>query len=52
MLARTDGQYAIEHRLPVLSTDWIEDNHQRWIGGGDIETDVCRHVGDASLTDE
>jgi hypothetical protein len=21
-------------------TEWIEDNHQRWIGGGDVEVDV------------
>lgn len=21
-------------------TDWIEDNHQRWLNGGDIEGDV------------
>lgn len=33
-------QYAIEHRLPVLSPDWIEWNHQRWLNGEDVEYDV------------
>jgi DNA replication regulator DPB11 len=38
-----ERQYAVEHRLPVLLPAWIEENHERWLGGHQVDTSVGLH---------
>jgi hypothetical protein len=40
-----EGQYAVEHRLPVMTPEWIEDMHRRWIHAEEVDVrQVRRHT--------